>query len=98
MTREATRNGLAYERIAAAARALAGAKAKAAAEQLTITITIINEETPMKNFSPIVGFRVRQWFSHWAVEAVRSDGSTERFNVADSLPGAQAKLAQRAHN
>lgn len=50
----------------------------------------------MKNFSPIVGFRVHQWFDHWAVSAIRSDGSTERFHVCQDRFDARSKMRRRA--
>lgn len=50
----------------------------------------------MKNFSPIVGFRVHQWFDHWAVSAIRANGSTERVNVCQSEFVAKERLLWRA--
>jgi hypothetical protein len=50
----------------------------------------------MKNFSPIVAFRVGPYFRGWCVKALRANDSWETVNTADTMTGAKDKLADRA--
>ena len=50
----------------------------------------------MRNFSPVVAYRVGPYFRGWCVKEYRANGKWETVNVCDTQELAKGRLAARA--